>query len=83
MAPKKTKEINFENSLKELEKIVSTMEAGGLTLEESLKNFEKGVGLVAECQNSLKEAEQKVKILTAKGELENYLCEEDEDNDEV
>jgi len=47
----------------ELEQIVSTMESGKLSLEDSLQHFEKGIALIRECQKKLKDSEQKVKIL--------------------
>lgn len=55
--------VNFEVSLKELEEIVAKMEKGGLSLEESISHFEKGVALTKYCQNILKKSEQKVQIL--------------------
>ena len=58
------KKIDLEKSLQELESIVETLEDGDLSLEQSLKYFEKGVKLSRECQTALKDAEQKVKILT-------------------
>jgi len=65
---KKTKKMlaqfDFENSLAELENIVTAMEKGDLSLEDSLKYFETGINLTRQCQNSLQEAEQKVKILS-------------------
>jgi exodeoxyribonuclease VII small subunit len=60
------KKINFEESLAELESIVDSLEAGELSLEESLKSFEKGITLARNCQTALTEAEQKVKVLTEK-----------------
>ena len=57
-------EIDFEKALAELEQLVETMEKGELTLEESLKQFERGVTLTRACQKALAEAEQKVRILT-------------------
>ena len=65
----------FEKSLAELEEIVSKMEQGDLSLEESLDAFEKGVKLSNDCQKALKTAEQKVNKLVAKGDglvLENF-----------
>jgi len=56
----------FEQSLAELEEIVSNMEQGDLSLEDSLAAFEKGVKLTKECQKSLKSVEQKVNKLLAK-----------------
>ena len=57
------KTIHFEESLAELEQLVERMEQGNLPLEESLKLFERGIQLTRTCQNALKDAEQKVRIL--------------------
>ena len=59
---------NFEKSLAELEEIVSTLEQGDISLEDSLSAFEKGVKLSNDCQKALKTAEQKVNKLVAKGD---------------
>lgn len=64
--PKKQNDLNFEKSLQELESLVEKMETGDLTLEESLKCFERGVALTRNCQKALQEAEQKVQILLEK-----------------
>jgi exodeoxyribonuclease VII small subunit len=51
------------------------MEQGELSLEQSLKDFERGIALTRACQGALKEAEQKVQILTSqsgKEELEPF-----------
>lgn len=53
----------FEQSLEKLEAIVSQMEQGSLTLEQSLSAFEEGVTLTRNCQESLREAEQRVSKL--------------------
>lgn len=57
------KTFHFEQALEELETLVEQMEQGDLSLEESLKQFERGVTLTRNCQQALKEAEQKVQIL--------------------
>ena len=54
---------DFERSLAELEAIVDKLEAGDLSLDESLKQFERGVQLTRVCQTALKQAEQKVESL--------------------
>lgn len=60
----------FETDLDALENLVTQLERGDLSLEESLKNFEQGVKLTRQCQAALKDAEQKVTILLEKnGEL--------------
>jgi exodeoxyribonuclease VII small subunit len=61
MPAKKT--LNFEKALSELEKLVEEMEQGNLSLEDSLKRFEKGIALTTECQQALQNAELKVKEL--------------------
>lgn len=60
----------FEKSLAELEDIVAKMEAGDLSLEESLAAFEKGIKLTKDCQKALDVAEQKVNKLL---ETENQM----------
>lgn len=57
------KNIKFETALEELEKITEKLEGGDTTLSESLKLYEKGIGLVRVCTEQLDEAEAKVKIL--------------------
>ena len=57
---------DFERSLAELEAIVDKLEQGDLSLDESLRQFERGVQLTRTCQTALKQAEQKVEILLRK-----------------
>ena len=61
MAAKKS--FPFEESISRLEALVERMEDGNLSLEESLKTFEEGIKLTRQCQQALKTAEQKVKLL--------------------
>lgn len=60
--------IDFEKTLEELEALVQRLEQGDQSLELSLKDFEKGVQLTRAAQQALKEAEQKVQMLTGEGE---------------
>ena len=62
----KKKFFNFEDSLAELEQLVSLLEQDNISLEDSLKSFERGVSLTRDCQKALQDAEQKIQILTAK-----------------
>jgi len=57
---------DFEAALEELEKLVERMEKGELTLEESLRDFERGIELTRKCQQALQEAEQRVQMLAGK-----------------
>jgi exodeoxyribonuclease VII small subunit len=69
----------FEDSLKELENIVTQLEQGDLALEDSIKLFEKGVGLSAACKQELDDAEGKVQMLVKQRDgthkLEPFLTE--------
>ncbi len=69
--PRKRTHPGFEATLHELESLVEQMEQGELSLEDSLKSFEKGIKLTRECQSALSEAEQKVEILTRKEDILN------------
>lgn len=55
--------VDFEASMAELERIVSALERGDLSLEASLLQFEHGVALTRQCRDALVRAEQKVSIL--------------------
>jgi len=69
MAEKKAA-VNFEKAIKDLERIVEDLESGELSLEQSLKTFEKGIKLTRQCQGELEKAELKVKKLVEEnGEL--------------
>jgi exodeoxyribonuclease VII small subunit len=54
----------FEEALARLEQIVHALEAGNLSLDESLRAFEEGTGLLRHCSRRLEEAERRIEILT-------------------
>ena len=60
----------LEQTLKDLEQIVVNLEKGDLPLAEAIRQFERGVELTRRCQAVLKEAEQKVQVLS-EGMLED------------
>ncbi len=64
--PRKKSTTLFEDSMAELEQLVEQMEQGDISLEESLKSFERGIKLTRTCQKALQDAEQKVQILLEK-----------------
>lgn len=70
---KESKPLNFEQQLSQLEEIVTAMEKGDLSLEESLKAYEKGIALTRECQATLDEAQQRIDMLV---ERDGKLVEE-------
>lgn len=53
----------FERSMEELEQLVARMEGGELSLDESLRSFERGMALYRSCQAALEQAESRVKLL--------------------
>ena len=63
MAKATKKNPSFEDQLARLEAIVTELERQALPLDEALKFYEEGVGLVKQCQKTLTDAEQKVLIL--------------------
>ena len=60
---------SFESAMEQLETLVSKMESGDLSLDESLEAFEKGVHLTRFCQDQLQKAELKVQELNSRGEI--------------
>lgn len=68
MATGRKRGVKFEKALEELEALVEKMEEGDLSLEESLKSFERGVKLSRECQSALQAAEQTVQKLIEQNE---------------
>ena len=75
----KGREMNFEKALNELEQIVKKKKKGGLSLNESLALFEKGIKLARFLRSELDKAEKKVEILikNEKGELRTQEFEVD------
>jgi exodeoxyribonuclease VII small subunit len=76
------KPTKFEDELKDLEAIVSQIDSGDLTLDESIAAFERGVMLVKALNGKLDEVERKVELLTrsAGGELRTAPFEQPSDN---
>jgi exodeoxyribonuclease VII small subunit len=53
----------FENALQELEEVVARLEKGELSLEDSLRLYERGIALARHCHVKLEEAEGKIELL--------------------
>ncbi len=77
----KTKDQTFETLFSELEETVAKLEAGDLTLDESLALFQRGMELAKRCSDMLEKAELRIKELVpqANGELGIQDYEEDEE----
>lgn len=73
---------SFESKLEDLEKIVSELEKGDLSLDNSVKKFEEGMKLSKECNKILEEAQKKITILLEdNGEIkeENFISDDIQD----
>lgn len=57
------KELNFEETMQELEKIVQELEKGNLNLDDSINKFEKGMKLSKSASDYLEKAEKKITVL--------------------
>jgi exodeoxyribonuclease VII small subunit len=60
MSPEPTEPLTFEQALSELERILRKLEDGSTTLEQSLAQYERGVGLLKSCFQQLRSAEQRI-----------------------
>ncbi len=60
--------LTFEQSLLELERVVRELEDGRLGLDEALARYEQGVGLIKRCHGKLRQAEQRILLLTGTDE---------------
>ncbi len=80
---KKGKESTFEEALEELEEITRSLESGTLTLDESIKAYEKGMELKKLCSKILETAEKKLEFLERQenGSLEKRSLEDTEEGE--
>lgn len=60
---------SFEQALKRLEEIVEALEAGNISLEDSIKIYQEGIALSKQCSGMLEEAEGKVMAIMNRGEM--------------
>lgn len=54
----------FEAAMRELESIVSGLEKGEVSLEDSIRLYERGEALKMRCEALLKEAEMRIEKIT-------------------
>lgn len=73
-------DLTFEQALKRLDGTVEALESGGLSLEESTRLYEEGIGLARLCSEALASAELRItRIRTAHGEQMRFLAESSAD----
>lgn len=56
---------SFEEALRDLQQIVSELEGGTITLDQSLKRFEQGIGLLRQCYQFLDRTDQRIEQLVS------------------
>ena len=78
----KRKKLDYEAAIAELETLVERLEQGDISLEESLKLYERGVLLSRDCQEALHAADQKVQLLMQQAGQAN-LVDFDTENDDT
>ena len=75
----------FEQSMKQLERIVQELEDGDLPLEKAIKKFEEGIKLTKLCSEKLDETENKISILLkdSEGEIAEkpFIAQDETDDD--
>ena len=77
MAKKDEKELNFEESLKELEEIVKKLEVGDVPLDDAIEEFNHAMMLVKTCDEKLKNAEEAItKLVKENGDIVDFQVEE-------
>jgi exodeoxyribonuclease VII small subunit len=59
-----TDNLTFEQALAELEQVIHKLEDGQTGLEDGLAQYEHGVGLLKHCYSRLRQAEQRIQLLT-------------------
>ncbi len=71
------KEMKFEDKMKELETIISDLENGNGSLEESIEKYTRAMKLASECDQELKQVEEQVsKMVLEDGSLKDFQIEE-------
>lgn len=80
MAEKKQEDLNFEETMQQLEVIATQLEKGDLDLDTSIAKFEEGMKLSKKCNDFLESAEKRITILLKDGndiKEENFIQEEE------
>ncbi len=57
-------DLNFEDALAELEKIVATLEGGKAPLDKSINAYQRGIALKQHCEKMLNDAQEKIEKIT-------------------
>ncbi len=71
-----SKEVKFEEQVKELEKLINELESGETDLDESIEKYSKAMKLVKECDKKLKNIEEQVNKIVTEDGLKDFIPEE-------
>jgi exodeoxyribonuclease VII small subunit len=82
-SPHSSDTLSFENALAQIEQIIERIESGEVGLEQSLTEYERGVGLINHCRTKLDAARRQVEDLTRKLEGEGGAANESSATDEA
>ena len=63
--------LSFEEAIKELGSIVSNIEQGQISLQDSLRQYEKGMAMIKHCRSILTEAERRIEKISQQQEPED------------
>ena len=76
--------LSFEEAIKELTEIVGRIEQGQIALQDSLQQYEKGMGLIKHCRTILQEAEKRIEKIskTESEQIEDEKATENPNSDE-
>lgn len=78
MSEEKLEELNFEEAIEKLEKIVKKLEQGDVPLEKAIDYFQEGMHLSKICNDKLIKVQDKMaEILSKDGQLKSFELEED------
>lgn len=85
--PQEIEKLSFEQAIDKLTAIVQKIETGQVPLEESLRQYEQGMLLIAHCRQILQQAEKRIEMISqavppASAEKSGKQQDDDEDNEE-
>ena len=75
------KNLSFEQAIKELTKIVGSIEGGQGSLDESLGQYERGMALIKHCRDILQKAQKRIEKISKEQKAEDRSQKSERDTD--
>jgi exodeoxyribonuclease VII small subunit len=69
---KQAKQAKLEDSLKQLEEVIAKLESGDISLEDSFKEYQKGMEMIRLCHATIDKIEKEVQVIAEGGELVGF-----------